>query len=102
MRIRLDKIASSTRNVGLFRDVTLGTSIPAQSGVVIAVRVLDDKSTYNHVEDEHGRMMRVQAGDVLAGVLGARDALRGHHAAPLERWCDGVAQQQPERELAEP
>ena len=73
-----DKIASSTRNVGLFRDVTLGTSIPAQSGVVIAVRVLDDKSTYNHVEDEHGRMMRVQAGDVLAGVLGARDALRGY------------------------
>ena len=32
----------------------------------------------------------------------ARDALRGHHAALLERWCDRVAQQQPERELAEP
>jgi hypothetical protein len=78
MRIRLDKIASSTRNVGLFRDVTLGRQIPAEVGVVVAVRVLDDKSTYNHVEDAHGRMMRVQAGDVLAGVLGARDALRGY------------------------
>ena len=78
MRIRLDKIASSTRNVGLFRDVTLGSQIPAEAGVVVAVRVLDDKSTYNHVEDAHGRMMRVQAGDVLAGVLGARDALRGY------------------------
>jgi hypothetical protein len=78
MRIRLNKISSSTRNVGLFRDVTLGEQIPAEAGVVIAVRVLDDKSTYNHVEDAHGRMMRVQAGDVLAGVLGARDALRGY------------------------
>ena len=32
----------------------------------------------------------------------ARDALRGHDAALLERRCDRVAQQQPERELAEP
>jgi len=81
MRIRLDKIAGSTRNAELFRDVTLGSDIPAQAGVVVAVRVLDDKSTYNHVEDAHGRMMRVQAGDVLAGVLGARDALRGYAGA---------------------
>jgi len=78
MRLRLDKIASSTRNAALFRDVTVGVNIPAEAGVVIAVRILDDKSTYNHVEDAHGRMMRVQSGDVLAGVLGARDALRGY------------------------
>ena len=89
MRIRLDKIASSTRNVGLFRDVTLGAEIPAESGVVIAVRVLDDKSTYNHVEDAHGRMMRVQAGDVLAGVLGARDALRGYAGVVPQRISVG-------------
>jgi hypothetical protein len=89
MRIRLDKIASSTRNVGLFRDVTLGTQIPAEAGVVIAVRVLDDKSTYSHVEDAHGRMMRVQAGDVLAGVLGARDALRGYAGVVPEAVAPG-------------
>lgn len=89
MRIRLDKIASSTRNVALFRDVTLGTQIPAAPGVVIAVRVLDDKSTYNHVEDAHGRMMRVQAGDVLAGVLGARDALRGYAGVVPETVAPG-------------
>ena len=34
MRIRLDKIASSTRNVGLFRDVTLGSQIPAEAGTL--------------------------------------------------------------------
>lgn len=77
MRIRLDKIASSTRNVPLHRDVIVGTPIPATPGTVIAVRVLDSKSTYNTVEDLHGRMMGVQRGDVIAGVLGARQALRG-------------------------
>ncbi len=78
MRLRLDKIASCTRNAQLHRDVTLGADIPAMAGTVIAVRVLDDKATYNQVEDQHGRLMRVRSGDVLAGVLGARDALRGY------------------------
>jgi hypothetical protein len=78
VRIRLDKIASSTRNVELHRDVIVGTEIPAEPGTVVAVRVLDTKSTYNKVEDPHGRLMRVQRGDVVAGVLGARRALRGY------------------------
>lgn len=78
MRIRLDKIASSTRNVDLHRDVVVGSPVPAESGVVVAVRVLDDKSTYNTIEDPHGRMVRVHKGDVIAGVLGARQALRGY------------------------
>lgn len=78
MRVRLDKIASSTRNAKLHRDVIVGTPIPAVAGTVVAVRVLDSKATYNSVEDVHGRMMRIQKGDVLAGVLGARDALRGY------------------------
>jgi hypothetical protein len=77
MRIRLDKIASSTRNVGLHRDATVGGPIPAVAGTVVAVRVLDNKSTYNQVEDVHGRMMGIQRGDVVAGVLGSRRALRG-------------------------
>ena len=78
MRVRLDKLASSTRNAKLHRDVIVGTPIPAVPGTVIAVRVLDTKATYNSVEDVHGRMMGIQRGDVLAGVLGARDALRGY------------------------
>ena len=35
MRIRLDKIASSTRNVELHRDVIVGTEIPAEPGTVV-------------------------------------------------------------------
>lgn len=78
MRVRLDKIASCTRNASLHRDVVVGTPIPAVAGTVVAVRVLDNKAVYNKIEDPHGRLVQVQEGDVVAGVLGARDALRGY------------------------
>ena len=78
MRVRLDKIASSTRNVELHRDVVVGSQVPAQAGTIVAVRVLDNKATYNKVEDTYGRMMRIQRGDIVAGVLGSRQALRGY------------------------
>ena len=55
MRVRLDKIASSTRNAGLHAQVVLGNDIPARAGTVVAVRVLDEKTTYNQVEDLAGR-----------------------------------------------
>ena len=45
---------------------------------MLAVRILEDKSTYNTVEDVTGRMLSLRAGDVLAGVLGTRRALRGY------------------------
>ena len=47
-------------------------------GYALAVRLLTDKSTYNTVEDVTGRMMALRSGDVLAGVLGIRRALRGY------------------------
>ncbi|TVQ90745.1 MAG: hypothetical protein EA397_11740 [Deltaproteobacteria bacterium] len=78
MRIRLDKIASCTANARVQRRVVLGPDIPARPGTVIAVRVLDEKRTYNQVEDLHGRLMTVHRGDVVAGVLGKREALRGY------------------------
>lgn len=78
MRLRLDKIASSTSNARLSRRVVLGSEIPAVPGAVLAVRVLDEKHRYNQIEDLHGRLMTVHKGDVLAGVLGKRDALRGY------------------------
>lgn len=78
MRIRLDKIASSTSNAKLQPNVVLGDEIPARSGTIVAVRVLDEKRTYNQIEDLHGRLMTVHRGDIVAGVLGKREALRGY------------------------
>ena len=77
-RIRLDRIASATRNAALSAEVIVGDTIVAAEGYVLAVRIVADKSTYNTVEDLTGRMVSLRAGDVLAGVLGTRRALRGY------------------------
>ncbi len=77
-RVRLDRIASSTRNAGLTPEVIVGDEILAAEGYVLAVRVLEDKATYNTIEDVTGRMLSLRGGDVLAGTLGTRRALRGY------------------------
>jgi hypothetical protein len=77
-RVRLDRIASSTRNAGLSPEVIVGDEILASEGYVLAVRILTDKPTYNTVEDVTGRMLELRGGDVLAGTLGTRRALRGY------------------------
>lgn len=77
-RVRLDRIASSTKNAALSTEVIVGDQIVAAEGYILAVRLLTDKSTYNQVEDLSGRMVALRAGDVLAGTLGVRRALRGY------------------------
>lgn len=77
-RVKLDRIASSTRNARLAADVIVGDDIVARESYILAVRILDDKSSYNTVEDLAGRMVSLRAGDVLAGTLGSRRALRGY------------------------
>jgi hypothetical protein len=77
-RLRLDRISSSTKNAHLTPDVIVGSRIVAEEGYLLAVRILEDKSTYNTVEDLSGRMVSLRAGDVLAGTLGNRRALRGY------------------------
>lgn len=89
MRVRLDKIASSTRNAGLHASVVVGPEVPAAPGTVVVARVLDEKAVYNQIEDVHGRMMTVHRGDVVAGVLGAREALRGYSGVVPERVAAG-------------
>ena len=64
-RVRLDRIASATRNAGLSPEVIVGDQIVSAEGYVLAVRILEDKSTYNAVEDVTGRMLSLRAGDVL-------------------------------------
>lgn len=41
-------------------------------------RVLNDKNTYNLLEDIHGRMSTIQSGDLIVGALGHRNALHGY------------------------
>src|SRR3954469_19071628 len=77
-RVRLVRIAPSTRNAALTPEVIVGDEIVAAEGYVVAVRIREDKATYNTIEDVTGRMLSLRAGDVLAGTLGTRRALRGY------------------------
>ena len=78
MRLWVDKIASATANVQLRRDVRVSEQIIAKEGYILAGRVRGEKSTYNTLEDLHGRMVTLHNGDVIVGVLGHRNALHGY------------------------
>ena len=78
MRIHVDKIASVTRNLRIQRTVTLSPSIDVQPGAVVAGRIVGEKSTYNQLEDIHGRMSILHDGDIVVGALGHRNALHGY------------------------
>ncbi len=77
-KVRLDRIASSTRNARLGTEVLVGPEIVSREGYILAVRILGEKPVYNQVEDNAGRLIRLRGGDVLAGTLGSRRALRGY------------------------
>ncbi len=77
-RVFADKIASVTLGCRLTPDIRLSDDIPSEEGVVVAVEVLDDKTTYNQLEIASGRMASVRKGDVLVGALGHRKALFGY------------------------
>ncbi len=87
--IVLDKIASVTKSVALKREVRLSATIPCEEGIVIAVRVLTDKSVYNQIELPSGRMAQVKRGDIVAGCLGHRHALFGYSGRIPERLAPG-------------
>jgi hypothetical protein len=74
---RVDKIASSTVNLGLSHELEITTNCEARAGNVVVVRTLTDNATYNTLELVTGRMAKINPGDVIAGVLGYRRALKG-------------------------
>jgi len=69
------KRLSATAHVPLSASVRLRHGIPARAGVVVVGRLLDDAPFV--FEAVGGRQVDAFAGDVVAGVLGARRALRG-------------------------
>src|SRR5229473_1862887 len=76
--IEVDKIGSATSPLGLARTVSIvDTNGAPRAGDVVVVRVLTDNATYNMLELPTGRLAKVNPGDVLAGVLGRRRALKG-------------------------
>lgn len=75
--VRVDKIASSTVNLHLDHELEITTRCEARAGNVVVVRTLTDNATYNTLELVTGRMAKINPGDIIAGVLGYRRALKG-------------------------
>ncbi len=74
----VDKIASVAQHNDLASELRVSADIPCEEGVLVAVRVLNNKSRYNQLELTSGRMATVNQGDVVVGALGHRKALRGY------------------------
>jgi len=76
--IVVDKIASVAQHSKVGLELRLSDEIPCEEGVLVAVRVLNNKTRYNTLELTSGRMATVNQGDVVVGALGHRKALRGY------------------------
>lgn len=84
-----DKIASIAQHLNLKRELRVAADIPCEEGVVIAVEVLTNKSTYNTLELTSGRMAGVKRGDIVVGALGHRKALFGYSGHVPEKLAVG-------------
>ena len=74
----VDKVASVAQHSNLSNKLRLSAEIPCEEGVLVAVRVLNNKARYNQLELTSGRMATVTQGDIVVGALGHRKALRGY------------------------
>src|SRR3954449_2773169 len=77
MYVNLNKIASVTGRANLPRHIELSGTVDAERGEVVIVEALEEKSVYGELELVGGRLARIIKGDVMAGVLGERQALKG-------------------------
>lgn len=74
----VDKVASVAQHSNVGHELRVDDRIPCEEGVLIAVRVLNNKTRYNQLELTSGRMATVKAGDIVVGALGHRNALFGY------------------------
>ena len=76
--VEADKTGSATSPLGLSKTLAVVTErMPARAGDAVVVRALTESATYNQLELVTGRLAKINPGDVLAGVLGSRRALKG-------------------------
>jgi hypothetical protein len=76
--VEADKIGSATSPLGLSKTLAVTTERErVRAGDVVVVRAVSESATYNQLELVTGRLAKINTGDVLAGVLGSRRALKG-------------------------
>lgn len=77
-KIRLDRIGSSTLPARLTQITEVSPTVNAEEGAIVVCRALSDNRIYGDIELPTGRQAKVVAGNLIAGVLGARQALHGY------------------------
>ena len=76
--VEVEKTGSATSRLGLPKTLAVdGAMRKARVGDVVVVRALTDSATYNQLELPSGRLAKINPGDIIAGVLGSRRALKG-------------------------
>ena len=76
--VEADKTGSATSPLQLSKTLAVVAERKSvRAGDVVVVRALTESATYNQLELVTGRLAKINQGDVLAGVLGSRRALKG-------------------------
>jgi len=91
--VLVDKVASVAQHSNLSHELRLSADILCEEGVLIAVRVLNNKTRYNQLELTSGRMATVNQGDIIVGALGHRKALLGYSGHLPEELAVGTTVQ---------
>lgn len=77
-KVRLHRIGSATSPARLSQIVEVSENVDCREGAVMIVRALGERKVYGEMELPSGRLAKVVSGNILAGVLGARQALHGY------------------------
>lgn len=77
-KIRLDRIGSSTSPAKIGSIVEVSEDCVAEEGTVVVCRAQGERKVYGELELPTGRMAKVVSGNIIAGTLGARQALHGY------------------------
>jgi len=76
--VEVEKMGSSVSRLALPRRIRVIEECERPTvGDVVAVRALSESTTYGNLELPTGRLAKINAGDLLLGVLGKRRALKG-------------------------
>lgn len=89
-KVTVHKIASSTCNRIESHEVDIIEGGNVRPGDVVVVKALEEKRVYDQLELTGGRQAHISKGDIIAGTLGTRHALRGFvgHCPPAVQTGD--------------
>jgi hypothetical protein len=76
-KFQVDKIASAASPLGLSNTVEVHDGVSPEAGQLVVARALTENPFYPDLELATGERAVVRKGDLVAGVLGSRQALRG-------------------------